>query len=46
MALVVTALIGIGASVVTYRVGHTGAKASWHEVNFRSGGEGGESGEG
>lgn len=46
-ALVVTALLGVGASWVTYRVGHTGAKASWHEVNFKSGsGEGGEQGEG
>jgi uncharacterized membrane protein len=37
-ALVVTALLGVGASFVTYRVGHTGAKASWHEVNLKSGG--------
>ena len=27
-----------------YRVGHTGAKASWHEVNFKSGGNGGGEG--
>jgi hypothetical protein len=44
---IVTALIGIGASYQIYRIGHSGAKASWGDVQIKSGGgEGGESGEG
>lgn len=44
--LAVTVLLGIGATAVTYQVGHSGAKATWDDVNFKSGGEGGERGEG
>jgi glucan phosphoethanolaminetransferase (alkaline phosphatase superfamily) len=44
---IMTALVGIMASYQIYRIGHSGAKATWADVRIESGGgEGGESGEG
>jgi len=42
---IITALVGIMASYQIYRIGHSGAKATWADVHVKSGG-GGESGEG
>lgn len=44
---IITVLVGIMASYQIYRIGHSGAKATWADVHIKSGGgEGGESGEG
>ena len=46
VAVVLTAvglLLGIVSTVEVYRAGHSGAKATWHDVKPGSG-EGGESG--
>jgi len=44
---IITALVGIMASYQIYRIGHSGAKATWADVQIKSGGgAGGESGEG
>jgi hypothetical protein len=42
---IVTALIGVMASYQIYRIGHSGAKATWADVKIQPGGGDGERGE-
>lgn len=37
---IVTALVGVSASVQIHRIGHSGAKATWSDVKIQPGGEG------